>query len=61
MVVESVFAVNGIGNTLVTAVLSRDYQLVQGLALVFGFMVVLVTLLVDITHNALDPRVVARA
>jgi peptide/nickel transport system permease protein len=56
VVVESVFSVDGIGNTLVNAVLSRDYQLVQGLALVFGLLVLLVTLTVDITQAWLSPR-----
>ena len=56
VVVESVFSVDGIGNTLVNAVLSRDYQLVQGIALVFGVLVLLITLTVDLTQAALSPR-----
>ncbi len=56
VVVESVFSVDGIGNTLVNAVLSRDYQLVQGLALVFGVLVLLITLTVDIIQAALQPE-----
>ena len=56
VVVESVFSVDGIGNTLVNAVLSRDYQLVQGIALVFGVLVLMITLAVDITQAALSPR-----
>ncbi len=56
VVVESVFAVDGVGNTLVTAVIERDYQLVQGLALVFALLVVAITLLVDLTQTQLDPR-----
>jgi peptide/nickel transport system permease protein len=56
VVVESVFSVDGIGNTLVNAVLSRDYQLVQGLALVFGVLVLVITLTVDIIQAGLSPR-----
>lgn len=56
VVVESVFSVDGIGNTLVNAVLSRDYQLVQGITLVFGVLVLLITLTVDITQAALSPK-----
>ncbi len=56
VVVESVFTVDGIGNTLVNGVLSRDYQLVQGIALVFGVLVLLITLTVDVTQAALSPR-----
>lgn len=59
VVVESVFSVDGIGNTLVNAVLSRDYQLVQGLALVFGVLVLLITLTVDIIQAALRPQAMA--
>jgi peptide/nickel transport system permease protein len=56
VVVETVFSVDGIGSTLVNAVLSRDYQLVQGIALVFGALVLLITLIVDITQAALSPK-----
>ena len=56
VVVETVFSVDGIGNTLVNAVLSRDYQLVQGIAMVFAVLVLAITLAVDITHAALSPR-----
>jgi peptide/nickel transport system permease protein len=56
VVTETVFSVNGIGYTLLTGVLARDYQLVQGIALVFGALVILVTLGVDVLQALLDPR-----
>jgi peptide/nickel transport system permease protein len=56
VVVESVFGINGLGNILVQGVLARDYQLVQGLVLVFGLLVIVINLLVDVTQVALDPR-----
>ena len=56
VVVESVYAVNGIGNTLVQAIQQRDFLVVQGIALVFGGLVLLVSLLVDLAQIALDPR-----
>jgi peptide/nickel transport system permease protein len=56
VVVESVFAIDGVGSTLVSAVISRDYQLVQGLALVFALLVVAITLTVDLIQAGLDPR-----
>jgi peptide/nickel transport system permease protein len=56
VVVESVFAVQGIGYVLVQGVLARDYQLVQGLALLFGIIVIGITLLVDVSLVILDPR-----
>jgi ABC-type dipeptide/oligopeptide/nickel transport system permease component len=36
---------------------SRDYPVVQGTTLVLAFFVVLVNLLTDVVHAALDPRV----
>ena len=47
--------------SLVSAVISRDYQLVQGLALVFALLVLAITLLVDLTQALLDPRRLAAA
>ena len=56
VIVESVFAIDGIGSTLVEAILKRDFLLVQGIALVFGALVLLISLLVDLGQSALDPR-----
>ena len=56
VIVESVFAINGIGNTLVSAILARDFLVVQGIALTFGILVIVITLLVDLARLALDPR-----
>ncbi len=56
VIVESVFAINGIGNTLIQAILQRDFLVVQGIALVFGILVLLVTLIIDVLQSMLDPR-----
>lgn len=56
VVVENVFAVPGIGQTLVQAILQRDLLVVQGIALIFGLIVLILTLAVDLTQSALDPR-----
>jgi peptide/nickel transport system permease protein len=57
LVVEQVFALPGIGQLMFTSILSRDFPVVQAVALVFAIMVVLVYLIADIAHAALDPRV----
>jgi peptide/nickel transport system permease protein len=57
VIVESVFSIPGLGQLLVAAVESRDYPVVQGTTLVLAFFVVLVNLLTDVVHAALDPRV----
>ena len=57
VVVESVFALPGMGQLLVRAIFSRDYMVVQGLAMVFACATVLVNFLADIVTVAADPRV----
>ncbi len=60
VVVETVFAVPGMGQLLVNSVLDHDYQVVQGLVLVFAVFVVLVNIAADLLYAGLDPRVVVR-
>lgn len=57
VVVESVFALPGMGQLLVRAIFSRDYMVVQGVAMVFACGTVLVNFLADIITVTLDPRV----
>ncbi len=57
IVVETVYAVPGLGRLLVASLLGRDYYVVQGLTLVFALSAVLVTLLVDVATTLIDPRV----
>lgn len=56
LIVESIFAIPGLGALMIDAVLERDFAIVQALALVFGLLVVLVNLITDLTRAALDPR-----
>jgi peptide/nickel transport system permease protein len=56
VIVENVFAVDGIGQQLVAAVLQRDFLVVQGIAFVFGLIVIGINLAVDLLQTALDPR-----
>jgi peptide/nickel transport system permease protein len=57
VVVEKVFALNGVGLLMLTGIFDRDFPIVQGVTLLFAVMVVVVNLLTDIAHAALDPRV----
>lgn len=57
VVVESVFALPGMGQLLVRAIFSRDYMVVQGVAMVFACATVLVNFLADVATVAADPRV----
>ena len=57
MVVETVFALPGLGQLMVRGIFSRDYMVVQGVALTFAVATVLINLAADIVTVALDPRV----
>ena len=55
--IESVFSWPGMGQLLVTAINSRDLQLVQSLLLVTAFVIAVINLLVDILYTFIDPRI----
>lgn len=57
VLVENVFSLPGLGTLMVNSVSSRDFPVVQGVALLFAVLIVLINLLADITQAALDPRV----
>jgi peptide/nickel transport system permease protein len=59
VVIENVFSIPGLGSLLVNAVSTRDYPVVQGLTLFFALFVLLVNLLTDAVHIAIDPRLAA--
>ena len=58
VIVEYVFTVPGLGSLLVRAVSYRDYPVIQGLALVFALIVVVVNLMADISYMLVDRRVI---
>jgi peptide/nickel transport system permease protein len=60
VVVERVFAIAGTGSLMIDAIGRRDYPIVQGVTLYFAFVVVIVSLVTDLIHAALDPRVVLK-
>lgn len=57
VVTETVFAIPGLGQLTVDAVLSRDFPLIQGIILFFSVIYVLINLLVDLSYLVLDPRI----
>ncbi|MDR6758173.1 peptide/nickel transport system permease protein [Mycoplana sp. BE70] len=57
IIVETVYAIPGLGSLMVGALLGRDYYVVQGLTLVFAFSTVVVTLAVDLVSVSIDPRI----
>lgn len=61
VLVENVFAMPGLGGAAVTAAVGHDLPLVQGIALTYCVIVVIVNLLVDVLYGWLDPRLRAPA
>ena len=57
VLVETVFAIPGVGRLLVTSVFQQDYVVVQSGVLVISAIVILSNLFVDISYGWLDPRI----
>jgi peptide/nickel transport system permease protein len=57
VVLEQLFGLPGIGQLTLNGVLTRDYTVIQGGALMIGSVVVFMNLLVDVSYVLLDPRI----
>jgi peptide/nickel transport system permease protein len=57
VLVETVFAIPGVGRLLVASVFAQDYVVVQSGTLVIAFIIILSNLIVDISYGWLDPRI----
>jgi ABC-type dipeptide/oligopeptide/nickel transport system permease component len=57
LVIETVFAIPGLGQLLFQSITSRDYPVVQAITVITAIMVILVNLVVDLSYSLLDPRV----
>ncbi len=57
LVVERVFNIPGISNTLLTSIGNRDYPVVLAIVMWIAIVIIVVNLLVDISYRVLDPRI----
>ena len=57
VVIERVFAIPGLGNMFINAVLNRDEPLILGIVAFLSILVMIFNLLVDISYAFLDPRI----
>lgn len=57
VIIEVLFAINGMGRLTVNAVFASDYPVVQGAVLLFSLAFVLANFVVDVLYVAIDPRV----
>lgn len=56
VIIESLFALPGLGRLLLTAIETRDYPVVQGALLIVVVVAMVVNLVVDLAYHLLDPR-----
>jgi peptide/nickel transport system permease protein len=57
VMLETVFALPGVGRLVADSVFNRDLPVIQGVLLLIGVVYVLVNLLIDVLYTALDPRI----
>jgi peptide/nickel transport system permease protein len=57
VLIETVFAIPGLGRLLVTSIFAQDYVVIQSGSLVIAVIIILTNLLVDISYGWLDPRI----
>ena len=57
VVTEQIFAWPGIGSLMITAITSRDYPVIMGVAVLICVVVLVVNLILDLIYAALDPRI----
>ncbi len=57
LVVEKIFSIPGVGQLLVTAIQSNDYNVVIALSFIYSAMYIGIMLVVDILYGVIDPRI----
>jgi ABC-type dipeptide/oligopeptide/nickel transport system permease component len=57
VIIESIFALNGVGYYLLYSIVTRDFLVVQSLVFLIAFFYVVINLLVDLAYAWLDPRI----
>jgi oligopeptide transport system permease protein len=56
-IIETTFAINGVGRYFVTSITARDYGVIMGTTIFFATIVVFANLVVDLLYAVADPRI----
>ena len=56
-VIETVFSIPGIGKQFVTNISNRDYQMIMGLTIFLGALIITFNLITDVIAACIDPRI----
>jgi peptide/nickel transport system permease protein len=54
---ERTFSWNGMGQLLLVSINSADYPMIQGVIIVYAFIIVIISVIIDIINGLIDPRV----
>ncbi|WP_186576633.1 oligopeptide ABC transporter permease [Aquibacillus kalidii] len=57
LVIEQIFAINGLGEQFVTSIMTNDYPMVMGTTLFYSALFIGVIFLVDVLYGVIDPRI----
>jgi len=56
-IIETMFSFPGIGREFVQSITNRDYSMIMGTTVIYGVLIAVANLMVDITYGFLDPRI----
>ena len=57
VIIETIFAIPGIGRLMVSSIFAQDYVVVQAITFVMALIILVINLIVDISYAWLDPRI----
>lgn len=57
VLMESVFAIPGLGRLIITSVYNRDYAIIRGSIIVVATIFIIINLIVDLSYSFFDPRI----
>ena len=60
IIVETIFAIPGMGLFLLSGITSRDYAVINGCVILLSFIICIINLIVDIVYALIDPRIKAQ-
>jgi oligopeptide transport system permease protein OppB len=56
-IVETIFAIPGLGQYFVTSIYNRDYTVILGVTVFYSTLIVVLNIIVDMIYPIIDPRV----
>ena len=56
-IIETIFAIPGIGRYFITAISTRDYSLLMSMSMLFAFTIAFMNVVVDVLYAYIDPRI----